>query len=106
MTLWQVDDKFASELMPKFYDCFLNKHMSKTGALAEAKRELLRQSYANEGVHYQHPFYWAAFTLYGDPGISMISPLKPFRTIVVAAILVIIVILLMLLRYYRYGQSH
>ena len=106
MTLWQVDDKFASELMPKFYDCFLNKHMSKTGALAEAKRELLRQSYANEGVHYQHPFYWAAFTLYGDPGISMISPLKPFRTIVVAAILVIIMILLMLLRYYRYGQSH
>jgi CHAT domain-containing protein len=68
MTLWKVDDKFTSELMPKFYDNYLNGKLSKAEALSFAKRDILRKPVKQNGVYYEHPFYWASFTLYGDPG--------------------------------------
>lgn len=70
MTLWKVDDRFASELMPKFYDFLLNDRLSKAEALAQAKRVMLESEQAPNGIYYQHPFYWASFTLYGDSGVS------------------------------------
>jgi CHAT domain-containing protein len=69
MTLWQVDDQFAADLIPGFYDYLLNQGLAKAEALAEAKREFLRKDLSDgRGIHHQHPFYWAAFALYGDPG--------------------------------------
>lgn len=69
MTLWQVHDKFAAELMPQFYDLYLNQNFSKADALAQAKRALLQEpKMENGGIYYQHPFFWATFAFYGDPG--------------------------------------
>ncbi|MBN1998431.1 CHAT domain-containing protein, partial [candidate division KSB1 bacterium] len=68
MTLWKVDDKFTSQLMPEFYDFYLNKKMSKADALENAKHNMLSLKPSSQGIYYQHPFYWASFVLYGDPG--------------------------------------
>jgi len=70
MTLWQIEDKFTSEFMKLFYDKYLNENFTKSEALSEAKRIIIGHSISKSqaGVHYQHPFYWAAFTLYGNPG--------------------------------------
>jgi CHAT domain-containing protein/Tfp pilus assembly protein PilF len=69
MTLWKVDDRFASMLMPLFYDRFLNQNMSKAKALCEAKRAVLSQAGKNPLASYAHPFFWASFVLYGNPGM-------------------------------------
>jgi CHAT domain-containing protein len=69
MTLWKVDDRFASMLMPGFYDNFINRGMSKAEALCMAKRTVLSRAVeSREEALYAHPFYWASFVLYGDPG--------------------------------------
>jgi CHAT domain-containing protein len=70
MTLWKVDDKFASEFMPQFYDGLLNQKLLKIEALAEAKRLTLGGKSTERGIYYQHPFYWASFVLYGEPGVG------------------------------------
>ncbi|MCI0690846.1 CHAT domain-containing protein [candidate division KSB1 bacterium] len=88
MTLWKVDDKFASDLMPRFYDYFLAQGLSKTEALNRAKRALLQQKKPENGVYHQHPFYWAAFALYGDPGIR-----RAPRSYALELTLVVVVIL-------------
>jgi CHAT domain-containing protein len=69
MTLWKVDDRFASLLMPQFYQNFFSEGLSKTEALRRAKQALLSRKNPENGVYYQHPFYWASFMLFGDPGM-------------------------------------
>ncbi len=69
MTHWKVGDRFSMELMPQFYDRFLNRDQSQAHALEEAKRFMLAQAKPEEGGHYRHPFFWAAFTLYGEPAL-------------------------------------
>ena len=93
MTLWKVDDKFASELMPGFYDGLLNKKRSKTDALAEAKRVRLGGKFMEHGIYYQHPFYWASFVLYGEPGVSR----RGFLLRPVGFVMVIIMLLILAL---------
>ncbi len=102
MTLWQVDDKFASELMPKFYDYFLNEEQSKIQALAQAKRDLLRMKNHDARIHYQHPYYWAAFTLYGDPG----SAARAKKSSAVLIGLFAILILAVSIFYFRFYHKH
>lgn len=58
-SLWDVDDLATSSLMNYFYK-YLKQGMSKAEALRKAQVEMR--------VKYPHPFYWAAFTLTGDPG--------------------------------------
>ncbi|MCB9502054.1 MAG: CHAT domain-containing protein [Deferribacteres bacterium] len=71
MTLWSIDDKFASILSPQFYENYLQKNESKLNALTSAKRVLLKkQALISTDVYHQHPFFWAPFMLYGDPGES------------------------------------
>lgn len=91
MTQWKVDDKFTSELMPEFYAYLLKGKLSKTEALSEAKRTMLRQQRVGSGPYYQHPFYWASFVLYGDPGINHTvgTPMVNFTIIVLVAILIL-----------------
>ena len=57
-TLWELEDHATEQLMAAFYRN-LSKGESKSDALRDAQRELLRQGYS--------PFYWASFELVGDP---------------------------------------
>lgn len=65
MTLWKVRDEFSRSLMPEFYNNFLNRGMTKSRALREARETMLERS--SENYYYRHPFFWAAFSLYGQP---------------------------------------
>jgi CHAT domain-containing protein len=97
LSLWKVDDTATALLMTRFYQNLLGKRpglvkpMPKADALAEAKR-WLRTLPADEATRlgkdltrgisestgppretarsahpYEHPYYWAAFILIGDP---------------------------------------
>jgi tetratricopeptide (TPR) repeat protein len=95
LSLWEVDDQATSLLMTRFYQNWLGRRdglsspMSKAEALREAKawlRGLTRQQIDDELVRlprgeprkregqpvaahpFEHPHYWAAFILMGDPG--------------------------------------
>jgi CHAT domain-containing protein/tetratricopeptide (TPR) repeat protein len=98
MTLWKVDDRFTSMMMPVFYDGYLNLGLTKAEALAAAKRSFfnnrglkpsgLRLPSLRSGVpdlrsaatgfvtdynadyDYRHPFYWASFMLFGEQGVG------------------------------------
>ena len=58
-SLWNVDDAATGLLMQKFYT-YLKEGMGKAEALQKARRELRQE--------YPHPYFWAAFSLTGDPG--------------------------------------
>jgi len=68
MSMWKVDDRFTSLLMPEFYRYYFKEKLSKADALARAKRSLMYSDNTYPNYYYQHPFFWASFTLYGDPG--------------------------------------
>ncbi|MFQ5752449.1 MAG: CHAT domain-containing protein [bacterium] len=89
MTQWKVDDKFASELMPEFYKYYLKEGHSKIDALGEAKRNVLQRQDKGATGYYQHPFYWASFTLYGDPGRERKPTLWP-KVAIISAVLILI----------------
>lgn len=57
-SLWRVNDKATYLLMSIFYKNL--KTMGKAEALRSAQRSVMKD--------YQHPFYWGAFILNGDPG--------------------------------------
>ena len=98
MTLWKVDDKFASELMPDFYHHLLNQRLSKVEALNKAKQFILRKVQLEHGVYYQHPFYWASFVLYGESGVGQgFSP-------ILAGLIGLLIMVLILAIYYRVAQ--
>ncbi len=59
-TLWSVDDRASTPLVTSFYRHLLEDR-GKSYALAQAQREMLRSP------SLRHPFYWAAYTLTGDP---------------------------------------
>jgi len=56
-TLWQVNDRAAFELMREFY-----RHL-KAG---ENKAEALRQAQLAMLQRHPHPYYWAAYQLFGE----------------------------------------
>jgi CHAT domain-containing protein len=57
-SLWTIDDRRTAELMRSFYRHLLNGK-SKDEALRSAQMELIHRPSSN-------PFYWAAFSLFGD----------------------------------------
>jgi len=57
-SLWKVNDKSTSEIMPDFYR-YLAAGYDKARALSLAKLNMLKSRFS-------HPFYWAAFVLNGD----------------------------------------
>jgi CHAT domain-containing protein len=94
LSLWKVDDTATALLMQRFYQNLLGRRPGLTGpptkaeALAESKRWLRALSAEQVAgltrsrprpdrteattpapVHrsYDHPYYWAAFVLAGDP---------------------------------------
>lgn len=94
MTHWKVDDKFAADLMVDFYDHYLRQGLPKARALAEAKRGILNSSRKPGEVNYHHPFYWASFAMYGEPGFAKQSPLT-----------IRLIVIILLLTYVRFGWN-
>jgi CHAT domain-containing protein/Tfp pilus assembly protein PilF len=95
MSLWSVSDTATALLMVRFYQNLLGKRpdlkqpLSRSEALAEAKRwlrslsteqadkalltlspklKLTESERGRKGRPFEHPFFWAAFILAGDPG--------------------------------------
>jgi len=60
-SLWGVDDAATQQLMTAFYT-YLKHGMSKAAALRAAQADLRRT--------YPNPYYWAAFVLTGNPGMT------------------------------------
>jgi len=78
VSLWKVEDRATSLLMRRFYENWLGPDsggergsetgaMTKADALQEARRWLRDyvDDYGNRP--YDHPYYWSAFILIGDP---------------------------------------
>jgi CHAT domain-containing protein/Tfp pilus assembly protein PilF len=62
VSLWDVDDEATSELMGRLYREMLGKRRSTPAeALREAQTSLWRDK------RWSSPYYWAAFTLQGEP---------------------------------------
>ena len=78
VSLWKVDDAATSLLMRRFYVNWLGgragdrtgrvvEPMPKAEALREAKHWLREYTDGSGGRPYEHPYYWSAFILLGDP---------------------------------------
>lgn len=59
-SLWDVDDRATAELMRRFYRAHLQQKLPPPAALRAAQMSLR----AEPG--WEHPYYWAAFTLQGE----------------------------------------
>lgn len=59
VSLWSVDDRGTSDLMTRFYGFIIGEGIDKVAALRRAKRQMLKTSL-------KHPFFWAAFVMYGE----------------------------------------
>ncbi|MEK7830113.1 MAG: CHAT domain-containing protein, partial [Acidobacteriota bacterium] len=60
VSLWNVNDRATSELMPRFYQKMLKEGQSPAAALRSAQVEMWRQK------QWAAPYYWAAFVLQGE----------------------------------------
>lgn len=60
VSLWNVDDRAAAELMGRFYRGILIDHLSPSAALRTAQDAIRRQART------EAPYYWAGFTLQGE----------------------------------------
>lgn len=59
-SLWPIDDRVSSRFMSGFYRRLLDSD-GKATALAQMQRLFIQDA------QMRHPFYWAAFTVIGDP---------------------------------------
>lgn len=60
-SLWKVDDEATAELMKLFYTNLLKRGMTPAAALSAAQNSIRQQK------RWSSPYYWAAFTIQGDP---------------------------------------
>jgi CHAT domain-containing protein/Tfp pilus assembly protein PilF len=64
-TIWQVPDKQSARLMALFFENLSAGKMSKAEALRAAKLKIIEER--RDDLAAAHPFFWAAFTLTGEP---------------------------------------
>lgn len=64
VSLWKVDDEATQALMVKFYELWRPKEGPRLGAAAALKQA---QAYVRSHPKWSHPYYWAAWVLWGLP---------------------------------------
>ncbi len=64
-SLWKVDDAATAALMTKFYELWNPKDGTPGLATAEALRQA--QAFVRTQEQWKHPYYWAAWVLWGLP---------------------------------------
>jgi CHAT domain-containing protein/tetratricopeptide (TPR) repeat protein len=64
-TLWQVPDKQSARLMALFFQNLSAGKRSRAEALRAAKLKIIEER--RDDLAAAHPFFWAAFTLTGEP---------------------------------------
>ena len=96
MTLWKIDDLYSSKLMTKFYDNFLNEGFSKADALQEAKLSLMTEKNEKDNLYFQHPFFWAAFSIYGNPEIYQSGMLPLWIKIIIITFLAFLALVILI----------
>ena len=81
LSLWQVEDRATALLMGRFYENLLGafdddrngtarEPLPKAAALREAERWLRDFTDEKGNRPYEHPYYWSAFILIGEPGAA------------------------------------
>lgn len=63
-TLWRVDDEASQFFMSRFYES-LSDGLTASESLKQAQQALRMEP------RFSSPFYWAAFTLHGDPNVRL-----------------------------------
>jgi CHAT domain-containing protein len=63
VTLWNVNDSKTADLMETFYQQMIRDNRSPPIALQLAQKQMWQ---THKGTEFQHPYYWAAFTLQGE----------------------------------------
>lgn len=104
-SLWKVDDDATAELMSHFYKALLKDGMTPAAALNTAKREMWKQP------RWRAPFYWAGFTLQGEPATDLAVAPRTYgtRILVITSVLAVVIIGLYVFARYRhkkYRVSH
>ena len=64
VSLWKVDDEATRVLMVKFYDLWNPKGRAGLGAAAALRKA---QVHVASQKKWKHPFFWAAWQLWGLP---------------------------------------
>lgn len=91
VSLWEVNDKYTSELMKIFYRK-LSEGSDKSEALRLAKAEFIKTYSAN-------PYFWAAFVLYGNINKIEIEQTSSTKVFIVLICLIIIALLILFFRW-------
>lgn len=94
MTMWNVEDQQSCELMKLFYQN-LYVGQSKSEALANAKREMLKRGN-------RHPYFWAGYILQGN---SDPVKMRPVHTSILKYTLIISIILVSFALFYFYKRT-
>jgi CHAT domain-containing protein len=61
VSLWDVNDASTAALMTRVYQGILQEKLSPVAALRKAQNAI------RQDKRWSAPFYWAAFTLHGEP---------------------------------------
>jgi len=88
MTNWKVDDSYSEKVMIPFYQNIIKRGYAKADALHRAKLAIIRTQNERQLPHGQHPFFWAAYSLYGDPGVSRRLPMYWMGFVILAGLLI------------------
>ena len=65
VSLWKVDDEATQALMVKFYELWNPKAGKRRVDAATALRRA--QAHVRSKTKWKHPYYWAAWVLWGLP---------------------------------------
>ena len=96
MTSWKIDDRFSSLLMTQFYNNMLNKGFPTAKALQQAKISLLKEKDKKGNLNFQHPLFWAAFSIYGKPEVYQ-NGILPLWMKIISAVLVFLVLIILVI---------